>query len=208
MPQLPGFPFTPLGDKTPGGELVGYSTPYACQASLEMHMTTPTEQAKRLREMQQKWQATAQFFHECSSPASSPGVSSEVTKAYSPGEVLVKTAETPVTVCFDIPSESSTADVADSTPMSPEFGPVYVNEHSEVNTDPKINLEELPSMGSLGHDIGDCKPCAFFNTKGCGNGASCKFCHLCDAGEKKRRLKMKKAHFNALKQMEEFESVF
>ncbi|CAK0862186.1 unnamed protein product [Prorocentrum cordatum] len=47
----------------------------------------------------------------------------------------------------------------------------------------------LPSRGSAGHSTGFCKPCAFYATKGCGNGAQCKFCHLCDAGEKKRRRK-------------------
>merc|ERR1712048_66786 len=159
-------------------------------------------------------EAAAHFFQERSSPASSaaavasPGVCAETAKAYSPGEVLAKTAETSVAVAVDIPSECSTPDVADATPASPESGPVYVTEHSDVNTDPKFKLNELASIGSLGHDIGDCKPCAFFNTKGCGNGASCKFCHLCDSGEKKRRLKVKKAHYNALKQMQELMVAF
>merc|ERR1719277_6667 len=113
MPYLPGFPMPELGDKTPGGRLIGYTTPHAFQQNFEdLHMATPTEQAKRLRELQQKWQATAKFFQECSSPVASPalaGVGSESTKAYSPGEVLAKTAEASVAVCFDIPSECSTA---------------------------------------------------------------------------------------------------
>jgi len=54
---------------------------------------------------------------------------------------------------------------------------------------------ELPSFGSAGHALGECKPCAFLHTKGCGSGAMCKFCHLCDAGEKKRRQKEKKQAF-------------
>lgn len=52
---------------------------------------------------------------------------------------------------------------------------------------------ELPSVGSAGHSSGECKPCAFFHTKGCGGGKQCPFCHLCEAGEKKRRQKAKKA---------------
>jgi hypothetical protein len=51
----------------------------------------------------------------------------------------------------------------------------------------------LPSVGSAGHAKGRCKPCAFFHVKGCENGAVCRFCHLCEAGEKKRRGKEKLA---------------
>eukprot|EP00933_Yihiella_yeosuensis_P054736 TRINITY_DN5326_c0_g1_i1.p1 TRINITY_DN5326_c0_g1~~TRINITY_DN5326_c0_g1_i1.p1 ORF type:complete len:228 (-),score=43.23 TRINITY_DN5326_c0_g1_i1:439-1122(-) len=55
--------------------------------------------------------------------------------------------------------------------------------------------QELPSQGSVGHFTGECKPCAFFHTKGCDSGAMCPFCHLCDAGAKKRRQKEKRAAF-------------
>jgi len=52
---------------------------------------------------------------------------------------------------------------------------------------PALGTDELPSFGSALHGAGNCKPCAFLHTKGCENGVSCQFCHLCDAGEKKRR---------------------
>eukprot|EP00435_Cladocopium_sp_Y103_P059732 s1043_g21.t1 len=55
--------------------------------------------------------------------------------------------------------------------------------------------KELPSVGSAGHALGTCRPCAFLYAKGCFNGAACSFCHLCDRGEKKRRQKQKKAWF-------------
>lgn len=48
---------------------------------------------------------------------------------------------------------------------------------------------ELPSAGSEGHYRGLCKPCAFVHTKGCENGKLCEFCHICDAGARKRRQK-------------------
>jgi hypothetical protein len=49
------------------------------------------------------------------------------------------------------------------------------------------------NAGSVGHSIGDCRPCAFFwKAGGCSNGVDCPFCHLCDSGEKKRRQKEKK----------------
>lgn len=50
-----------------------------------------------------------------------------------------------------------------------------------------IPSEEFPSIGSVGHHLGNCKPCAFFYTKGCGNGRGCVFCHLCPPDERKRR---------------------
>eukprot|EP00442_Polarella_glacialis_P055601 CAMPEP_0115128298 /NCGR_PEP_ID=MMETSP0227-20121206/51023_1 /TAXON_ID=89957 /ORGANISM="Polarella glacialis, Strain CCMP 1383" /LENGTH=329 /DNA_ID=CAMNT_0002532771 /DNA_START=53 /DNA_END=1042 /DNA_ORIENTATION=+ len=61
------------------------------------------------------------------------------------------------------------------------------------------NLNQLPSMGSVGHHAGDCKPCAFLHSKGCVSGKDCQFCHLCDSGEKKRRQKDKKAFFGSSK---------
>lgn len=52
---------------------------------------------------------------------------------------------------------------------------------------------ELPSSGSANHWMRrqKCKPCAFFDTdKGCKNGTSCMFCHLCGTEERKRRRKV------------------
>jgi len=54
---------------------------------------------------------------------------------------------------------------------------------------PKLGSSELPTLGSAGHHMGGCKPCAFAHTKGCENGINCNFCHLCEPGEKKRRQK-------------------
>jgi hypothetical protein len=48
------------------------------------------------------------------------------------------------------------------------------------------------SIGLQNHALGYCKPCAFFHTRGCENGDSCEFCHLCSPGEKKKRLKEKR----------------
>merc|ERR1719410_68361 len=50
----------------------------------------------------------------------------------------------------------------------------------------------LPSLGSMKHATGQCRPCAFFRTKGCANGLTCKFCHSCEAGERKKRAKAKR----------------
>jgi len=53
----------------------------------------------------------------------------------------------------------------------------------------QLGSPELPSAGSLGHYVGDCKPCAFQFKGGCQIGAACTFCHLCDQEEKRRRKK-------------------
>jgi hypothetical protein len=54
-----------------------------------------------------------------------------------------------------------------------------------------LGSPEMPTIGSMEHFIGNCKPCAFFHKRGCSNGVQCSFCHLCDSSEKKRRQKEK-----------------
>lgn len=49
----------------------------------------------------------------------------------------------------------------------------------------------VPSVGSALHASRQCKPCGFFYSKGCDNGAACTFCHVCPPGEKRRRQKEK-----------------
>jgi len=59
----------------------------------------------------------------------------------------------------------------------------------------ELGSEEMPTVGSLLHCSGQCQPCGFFHTKGCSNGARCAFCHLCTAGEVKRRRRVKREQF-------------
>lgn len=61
-----------------------------------------------------------------------------------------------------------------------------------VQRAPILGSLEMPTVGSMGHATGDCKPCAFFWKVGCTNGTECVYCHLCDSGAKKRRQKEKK----------------
>jgi hypothetical protein len=63
---------------------------------------------------------------------------------------------------------------------------------SQVLAEPTLGSEAFPTIGSAGHHTGQCKPCAFFHTKGCGNGTQCSFCHLCGPDEKKKRKSDKK----------------
>lgn len=62
---------------------------------------------------------------------------------------------------------------------------------AEALVEPELGSAEMPTAGSAGHRLGTCRPCAFFHKGGCENGLQCTFCHLCDAGEKKRRQKQK-----------------
>jgi hypothetical protein len=76
--------------------------------------------------------------------------------------------------------------------QSPEADIPLCPAHFSPPSEPAPGSAEMPSIGSREHAGGECKPCAFLHAKGCQNGAVCKFCHLCPAGEKKRRAKLKK----------------
>lgn len=62
-------------------------------------------------------------------------------------------------------------------------------EHSDALEAPVLGSAACPTVGSQGHHLGLCKPCAFLFKTGCQNGALCSFCHLCAPDEKKRRKK-------------------
>lgn len=48
---------------------------------------------------------------------------------------------------------------------------------------------DLPTKGSALHAQGGCRPCAFAARGACKSGFECRFCHLCEEGEKRRRCK-------------------
>merc|ERR1712232_820114 len=67
-----------------------------------------------------------------------------------------------------------------------------------ASKEPQVGSPELPTVGSIGHHAGNCRPCAFmWKGSGCSNGVDCPFCHLCDRNEKKRRQKEKKQALKA-----------
>ncbi|CAL1152854.1 unnamed protein product, partial [Cladocopium goreaui] len=50
----------------------------------------------------------------------------------------------------------------------------------------------LPSVGSVMHELGTCKPCAWFwKQQGCKNGRECLHCHLCSSTEVRHRKKQR-----------------
>jgi len=146
--------------------------------------------------------------------------------AYSPGEQLVRSAalavSTPhaeaVALDGDARSECSTADTQGRTPpspvMEPPLKPLTIDEGTAGAAASgimppmpspwpgSVSPEELPSLGSALHRTGQCKPCAFQNTKGCISGSECHFCHICEPGEKKRRQKEKRAFFSTVRRFQ------
>lgn len=70
---------------------------------------------------------------------------------------------------------------------------------SDALPEAELGAQQLPTVGSLGHYSGTCKPCAFFYTKGCEGGTQCSFCHLCPPDEKRRRQKEKQAAFRDMR---------
>jgi hypothetical protein len=69
---------------------------------------------------------------------------------------------------------------------------------AEALPEPELGSPDMPSVGSIGHWNGTCKPCAFM-ARGCTSGVNCPFCHLCDVNEKKRRRKDKIAFMRELR---------
>merc|ERR1712050_370348 len=54
---------------------------------------------------------------------------------------------------------------------------------------PEVKNPSTLSIGSMLHHKGECRPCAFYHTRGCENKEACEFCHVCGPGEQKKRLK-------------------
>jgi len=105
------------------------------------------------------------------------------TVSYHPGEMLLKSVEH--------------CDPSGALPPCPGYGGAGGFPFLPPATIPRIGSASVPSVGSLGHHFGTCKPCAFATTKGCRDGPDCKFCHLCDSRERQRRKKAKRALLGA-----------
>jgi len=77
-------------------------------------------------------------------------------------------------------------------------GGIVVLRLEEAIAEPPLGSPALPTLGSRSHRQGNCHPCAFVFKGGCANGIDCRFCHLCENGEKKRRKKEQKVLRRAL----------
>mmetsp|Transcript_73179 Transcript_73179/g.152746 ORF Transcript_73179/g.152746 Transcript_73179/m.152746 type:complete len:176 (+) Transcript_73179:160-687(+) len=107
-------------------------------------------------------------------------------------------------------SESSTIDTAERHPSKFVSGlpswcrPIGKGQGKQTDVKAESTAQavptNLPSVGSAGHSTGECKPCVFLHVRGCKSGPDCTFCHLCEAGEKKRRQKEKRTFFAQVRQ--------
>merc|ERR1719235_2625775 len=71
-----------------------------------------------------------------------------------------------------------------SLPSSPPKISPEMPEHSGGEAAP-VTLADLPSLGSLGHFVGQCSRCCFHPKGRCQNGYNCRFCHF--EHEKRKR---------------------
>jgi hypothetical protein len=100
-------------------------------------------------------------------------------------------ATTPSTLApgLSIPADAAVSAAPSESAQAPL--PVKVLRLGDMMPEPPcLGSPERPTQGSSNHHLGTCKPCAFVGKPGgCQSGVECKFCHLCEPGEKQRRRK-------------------
>lgn len=100
-----------------------------------------------------------------------------------------------------LPSEVSPDTVSATSSQLTQKPAVMLELASILDVMPLLGSSEAPSVGSLNHNLGECRPCAFFWKPGsCTNGVDCRHCHLCDPSAKRRRLKERKALLKSQKE--------
>jgi len=118
--------------------------------------------------------------------------------SYCPGELVQQCLRASIMVvppglekCSTIATQRSCGAVAQLVDRTS----LESSDDQDFKSSPFQAASEVPSIGSLGHGHGCCKPCGFVHHKdGCSAGVSCIFCHLCPPGtierqrEKKRQL--------------------
>jgi hypothetical protein len=74
---------------------------------------------------------------------------------------------------------------------------------SDCIADPsnKSGMPGCPSLGSINHHLGLCRPCDFVHRGGCRQGADCPFCHLCGPQQNKLKKKERQKFMKNTKRM-------
>jgi len=122
------------------------------------------------------------------------------------GRLQLQLADSSTETGSDVGSDSTAAPQARSSPRSASAqgdSPMHHALSPQPQTPPSLTRAdaELPSVGSIFHGTGVCKPCAWFwKPGGCQNGADCHHCHMCPSGAIKAR---RKAKLDAMKRMKE-----
>merc|ERR1719321_1346667 len=97
--------------------------------------------------------------------------------------------------------EMSTTSGSSCERLSLPLSPPNVSPEMPVSSDggaSPVTLADLPSLGSLGHFVGQCSRCCFFPKGRCQNGYECRFCHF--EHEKRQRKRKPQVHSNAVHQ--------
>jgi hypothetical protein len=90
-----------------------------------------------------------------------------------------------------LPHDAPAFDASCPPPLGIEMGSAIAPVLRLADALPSLE-HKIPSMLSIGsmlHHKGECRPCAFYHTRGCENKEACEFCHVCGPGEQKKRLK-------------------
>mmetsp|Transcript_106216 Transcript_106216/g.147009 ORF Transcript_106216/g.147009 Transcript_106216/m.147009 type:complete len:245 (-) Transcript_106216:184-918(-) len=71
---------------------------------------------------------------------------------------------------------------------------------------PCVGSPECPSVGSIGHKLGLCKPChfaeRFVHSGTCRTGAACKYCHLCQPVDQKWRRRERQNYIQGMQNLQ------
>jgi len=193
---IPSQQETQASGESAGMKLLRFASQQQTQASGELA-------GQMLLRMVQRPQAQTPHWTD-RYPASNTAARSQITGVDGTYKLRARSAE-------DMSSDGSTADTMDTvdrgtilaagniaTDASKTAASAFFSKFglgvTRTQTMPQLGSPELPTVGSKDHSLGTCKPCAFFfKEDGCQSGADCKFCHLCDSGEKKRRQRDKLA---------------
>ena len=197
----------------PGVEVIEYPVP------LFVHNTFIEAQTGRPASLEDFFQERQVFSCPGSHIDEDADVLAPRRMPYMPGEQLVRSAalgskvkaettEVLQVERHEVKSECSTVDTGSVPVLRAAKGelPVLLLETALGKQKTPLEQRENYSMGSDGHDQRQCKPCAFFHTKGCSSGRDCEFCHLCPKGEKQRRQKEKRAFFGAMRSLQKIAS--
>lgn len=72
---------------------------------------------------------------------------------------------------------SSDTHLCDSSQQSSQDYSENTSDTASGQNPGSVTADGHPSMGSVGHDEGNCKPCCFYKKAKCVKGAACKYCH-------------------------------
>lgn len=99
-------------------------------------------------------------------------------------------------------SRKCSIDESDDSEQLPGTVPVLPFLSLDAALEAHTGNGDVPSIGSINHGNGECRPCAFFYTKGCKSAKDCKFCHICTPlGRKAKQALIKQKRLSASGQL-------